>query len=98
MVRTQIQLPEEMYAELKALAKEREISIAELIRRGAEYMLDILPRLKNKKPRAIPVFDLGPWRGLSHAELKEIAQKTATEERLMEEMQRPPQKAVAEKI
>jgi predicted DNA-binding ribbon-helix-helix protein len=87
MVRTQIQLPEEMYAELKAVAKEREISIAELIRRGAEYMLDILPRGKKGDELEIPVFDLGPC-NLSHAELKEIAQRTLTEERLIEEMKK----------
>ena len=41
MVRTQIQLPDELYAEIKELAQKREVSFAELARRGLEYMASI---------------------------------------------------------
>ena len=37
MVRTQIQLKEEQYRFLKRLAKEEDISMAELIRRAIDY-------------------------------------------------------------
>ena len=37
MVRTQIQLKEEQYKFLKRLAKEEDISMAELIRRAIDY-------------------------------------------------------------
>jgi hypothetical protein len=43
MVRTQIQLPDEMYRDLKRLAEEREWSLAEALRRGAELLLSSYP-------------------------------------------------------
>ncbi len=43
MVRTQIQLPDELYERTKRLAESKEISLAELVRRGLEYMLSIHP-------------------------------------------------------
>jgi hypothetical protein len=50
MVKTQIQLPDELYRELKALAERKEWSLAEVLRRGAEYMLGVYPRILNAKP------------------------------------------------
>lgn len=41
MVRTQIQIPDSLYASSKRLAERRQISLAELIRRGLEYMLSV---------------------------------------------------------
>jgi hypothetical protein len=41
MTRTQIQLPDELYRQAKAMAAAREISLAELVRRGLEYMLAV---------------------------------------------------------
>lgn len=43
MVRTQVQLPDELYARIKRLAEEREISLAELTRRALELLLDRYP-------------------------------------------------------
>jgi hypothetical protein len=43
MVRTQIQLPDELYARAKRYAEAREISLAELVRRGVERFLDEFP-------------------------------------------------------
>lgn len=78
MTRTQIQLPDEVYARAKRLCEAREISLAELARRGIEYILNVyapapagLDEWHLPKPR-----DLG-WKGLSHAEVKEQAQLTA---------------------
>lgn len=43
MKRTQIQLPDRLYAGEIALAEQKEISLAELVRRGLEYMLSVSP-------------------------------------------------------
>jgi hypothetical protein len=41
MTRTQIQLPDALYRRAKAMAAAREISLAELVRNGLEYMLRV---------------------------------------------------------
>lgn len=41
MTRTQIQLPDLLYKQAKQLAEVREISLAELVRNGLEYMLRV---------------------------------------------------------
>lgn len=38
MVKTQVQIPDELYRKAKQIAKEREWSLAEVMRRGLEYM------------------------------------------------------------
>lgn len=43
VIRTQIQLPDALYREVKRVAAEREISLAELVRRGLETILSRLP-------------------------------------------------------
>lgn len=43
MTRTQIQLPDELYREVKRIAAEREVSLAELVRRGLETLLSHFP-------------------------------------------------------
>jgi hypothetical protein len=80
MTRTQIQLPDDVYAKAKKLCEAREISLAELARRGIEYILSVYTQEPGSvddwqipKPR-----NLG-WRGLSHAQVKEQAQLTASE-------------------
>jgi len=40
VVRTQVQFSEDQYERLKALASRRGVSIAELVRRGVERLLD----------------------------------------------------------
>lgn len=39
MTRTQIQLPDALYAQAKRIAERQEISLAELVRRGLEHMV-----------------------------------------------------------
>ena len=41
MTRTQIQLPDALYARAKRLADREEMSLAELVRRGLEHMLRV---------------------------------------------------------
>ena len=77
MVRTQIQLPDDLYARAKELSERRQISLAEMARRGIEYILSVyappgaaedwLP----PKPRSLG------WRGLSDEEIKAQAQATS---------------------
>ena len=44
MVKTQIQLSDELYRELKRFAAEREWSLAETLRRAAEQLLRLYPK------------------------------------------------------
>ncbi|HQV27599.1 MAG TPA: hypothetical protein PLG23_04960 [Thermoflexales bacterium] len=84
MVRTQIQLPDDVYQHAKRLAEAREISMTELVRRGLELILSQYP-----PPEEIhPVWHLPAprhlgWRGLSDAEIKDIAQTSEAEEALL---------------
>jgi len=80
MVRTQIQLPDDLYARAKKLCQSREISLAELARRGMEYILSVyadqpgnLDEWQPPKPRRLG------WKGLTEAEIKAQAQGTTTE-------------------
>lgn len=43
MIRTQIQLPDPLYRQARQVARGREISLAELVRRGLEYMISVAP-------------------------------------------------------
>ncbi len=49
MMRTQIQLPDGLYREAKRVAREREISFAEVVRRGIEYVTRIYPPLDDRE-------------------------------------------------
>jgi len=49
MIRTQIQVSEELYREAKRVCREREMSLAELVRRGLEYVTSIHPPLSKMK-------------------------------------------------
>jgi hypothetical protein len=79
MTRTQIQLPDDVYARACKLCAAREISLAELSRRGLEYILSVYAaepgtgEWQPPKPRRLG------WKGLTDAQLKEQAQITATE-------------------
>ncbi len=61
MTRTQIQLPDQMYAEAKALADFQEISLAELVRNGLAYMLRVSAKPQERSvPWTLPpAVDLG---------------------------------------
>ena len=49
MTRTQIQLPDELYQRAKTFASQREISLAEMTRRGWELFLARFPEEAPKK-------------------------------------------------
>lgn len=83
MIRVQIQLPDKILARAKRLAAAKEISLAELARRGLELILAQSPAPEEvRKPWRLPTVRGLGWKGLSHAEIKEAAQKTPAEEEL----------------
>ena len=47
MVRTQIQLPDGLYRQVKRIAEQQEWSVTEVIRRGAETMARLHPPTKS---------------------------------------------------
>ena len=79
MTRTQIQLPDELYREAKALCDEREMSLAELARRGIEHMVTVLNRGKKDAPWLPPTPHGLGWSDFSEDELKRLAQESITE-------------------
>ena len=62
MVKTQIQLPDHLYQAAKRVAAEREISFAEVVRRGVEYVTRVYPSL-DRAPDA-PDWSLPPAKAL----------------------------------
>ena len=52
MIKTQIQLPDCLYREAKRVAEEREMSLAEVFRRGVEYITRVYPPLIATEGRA----------------------------------------------
>ena len=52
MIKTQIQLPDSLYREAKRVATEREMSLAEVLRRGVEYITRVYPPLNATEGRA----------------------------------------------
>jgi hypothetical protein len=75
MTKTQIQVPEELFRDLKAFAKKREWSLAETFRRGAELLLEVYPAEVAPSTKAWhpPKSKEVGWKGLSAEELRELA-------------------------
>jgi hypothetical protein len=73
MIKTQIQVPEKQYQALREFAAEREWSMAETFRRGAELLLDVYPRPFEERTRdwSPPSSDTVGWKGLDASALKE---------------------------
>jgi len=74
MVRTQVQLPDALYRQAKRIAKEQEITLAEVVRRGLEHMLRIYPPGREDRdawqppaPRSLGAFKapVEDWRELA---------------------------------
>lgn len=73
MTKTQIQVPEELFKEVRAFAKHREWSLAETFRRGVELLLEVYPE-PDGKPTAVwtpPTSKRVGWKGLSAEDLRE---------------------------
>lgn len=75
MTKTQIQVPEELFAEVKKFARRREWSLAETFRRGAELLLetyadDAQPASQAWQP---PTSLRVGWKGLTATQLRDLA-------------------------
>ena len=72
-MKTQVQLPDALYRDLKRLAAAKEWSLAETIRRAAEQFLARHPAtaVPPSPPWHPPVSDAVGWRGLSHQEIRD---------------------------
>ena len=85
MTRTQIQLPDEVYLRARRLCDAREISFAELARRGIEYMLDVYPPADGgERAWSPPTPQACGFRGLSDREIKELAQESTVDAEIKE--------------
>ena len=75
MTKTQIQVPEELFREIKSFAKAREWSLAETFRRGAELLLEVYDGkpLPAETPWSPPVSTTVGWKGLSPEQLRAAA-------------------------
>jgi hypothetical protein len=75
MIKTQIQIPDRLYHEAKRLARENEMSFAEVVRRGLEEIVRHHPpgrekpmdwRLPEPFPMGEPLAAEEEWTALSH--------------------------------
>jgi hypothetical protein len=72
MVKTQIQLPDGLYREIKKLAEAKGWSLAETFRRAAEQLLARHPSPQPKaQPWKPPTSKRVGWCGLTEAEIRE---------------------------
>ena len=48
MIKTQVQIPDDLYRAAKRVARQRELSLAEVMRRGLEYIVSVYPTLDDE--------------------------------------------------
>jgi hypothetical protein len=75
MTKTQIQVPEDLFAQIKDFAQRREWSLAETFRRGAELLLETYAENGPSASQSWepPTSQRVGWKGLSDEELKNLA-------------------------
>ena len=74
MIKTQIQLPDDLYRDLKRLAKLKEWSLAETLRRGGEQILEMYPdQVIKSQEWALPAPQKVGWKNLSAEEMHRLA-------------------------
>ncbi len=74
MIKTQIQLPDELYRRVKAFAEQREWSLAETFRRAVEQMFERYPSTSQRSDAwKVPKIRPAGWKGLSASELHTTA-------------------------
>jgi hypothetical protein len=73
MTRTQIQLPDDLYQRAKTFAEQREISLAEVARRGIELFIARFPSEPGTgREWSLPIIDAGGLK-VPLEQLREIA-------------------------
>ncbi len=73
MIKTQIQIPNEMYRDLKRLAVRQEWSLAEALRRGSELLLSRYVHSDTVLDWTPPLPQKRGWNKLNHKQIKEQA-------------------------
>lgn len=83
MKRTQIQIPDHLFEQAARVAGQREISMAELVRRGLEYMISVSQAAPPQEPWTLPnarplggrdPFASGDWRADLHLRNAHVAE------------------------
>ena len=80
MTKTQIQVPEKLFDQIKKFARQREWSLAETFRRGAELLLETYsdeaaPAFQPWQP---PTSRRVGWKGLTAEQLRDLASEDQT--------------------
>jgi hypothetical protein len=76
MIKTQVQLPDELYRVAKAIAEQREWSLAEVVRRGLEHMAVAYPVAKEVGGWTLPVLKGEDFvTGFNRLDFKSISEK-----------------------
>jgi len=71
----QVQLPDELYHTAKAIAEQREWSLAEVVRRGMEYMAIAYPLRPSARDWELPVLKEEQFRAdFDHLDFKALAE------------------------
>ncbi|MBZ0090011.1 MAG: antitoxin [Thermoanaerobaculia bacterium] len=87
MVKTQIQIPDDLYRETKRIAEQYELSFAEVVRRGIERLLPSYPPRRPASGARLPELDLGlvvdpfaspEWRSELHLGAASVAEPETT--------------------
>lgn len=76
MTKTQIQVPEKLFKQVRAFAKKREWTLAETFRRGAELLLQVYPETTTTARHAAwtpPTSKRVGWKSLSAQQLRDAA-------------------------
>ena len=84
MIRTQVQIPDNLYGSARQLAARMEISLTELVRRGLEYMVSVsAPTDRAQTEWTVPAahnlggrnpFSAPDWREQLHTEHLKVAE------------------------
>lgn len=76
MIKTQIQIPDQLYHQAKAIAQQREWSFAEVVRRGIEYMAMMYPLTTDQNDWQLPVLKESAFNpNFDHLDLKALSAK-----------------------
>ncbi len=76
MIKTQITVPDELYAQAKDIAEKREWSLAEVFRRGLEYMVSTHPEVISKESWQLPELPVGSFKeGIDKVDLRSLSEQ-----------------------
>ena len=73
MIKTQVQIPDDLYRKAKQVAREREMSFAEVTRRGLEYITTVYHEVEGGE-WALPLFDTNSEGGVSQKQIADALQ------------------------